>query len=539
MMNKIIKDNDQIHLVFRKLNIDWIRHAESCSNYDQGHVDDKQPPEWFKYSNLGYKQKNKEEYNTAVNDNVIGDTRNTTDITKTAAWKYHPNLSFIGMQHAIILGLRYTRMQQYNIILSSATLRTVMTALLSFRHNPNTKIYVCPYVTEFLNMSASNDNQNNPIESSRLKRFVKFIKEWLRENWLKYYDDIEINEKLKLLRDNLTEKDTLYLEIDNLLNCKINIVKKQGYPISRDYGGDKCLRDYTNIFSECSKRYEEGLKNNEENYEMYKFFSDLGKNVARFVEGPTVDFSILEHFENNDKSSFETTKQTYQKNLYKFYHNVLPYLNKRGFFPPGQNLNICVFSHGNFMRTFLSFKYGKERPDHLMNTSVYAEDIYIDNSFEHFVFRDVNITKYVPPKLRTEYENFSALNLDVCRIQSVKGVINYPLWSKDIQYNKKLTAYGDTSRVTQWRTWVFGAMNEDVKIAWTESTNMFGLKTYPFDYNKYYDANYDKEKKNESFKSEDKKKKEIEDNVLLGGSNKYHKKYLKYKLKYKKLKDNI
>lgn len=524
-MKNNAKNDDQIHLVFRKLNIDWIRHAESCSNYDQGHVDDKEPPEWFKYSNLGYKQKNKE-YITAVNDTVIGDTRNTTDFTKTAAWRYHPNLSFIGMQHAIILGLRYTQKQQYNIILSSATLRTVMTALLSFRHNPDTTIYVCPYVTEFLNMAATNDNQNRPVESSRLKRFVKFIKEWLEVNWLKYYDDIEINERLKLLREKLDEKDNLYQEIDNLLNCKINIVKRQGYPISRGYGDGECLRDYRNIFNECNNRYDDSISD-EKLRETYKFFSILGKNVARFVKGPTVDFSILEHFENIDNSSFETTKQTYQQNLYKFYHRVLPYLNSRGFFPSGQDLNICVFSHGNFMRTFLSFKYGKARPDHLMNTSVYAEDIYVDNGFENFVFKDVNITKYVPPKLRKEYENFSALNLDVCRKQSVKGVINYPLWSKDLDYNYHLKSY-----MSIWRTWVFDDMNEDVKLAWDN-------KTKKFNHDKYYGDNYNKEKKSEREKKEDTKSKEIEDILIGGSNNKYHKKYLKYKLKYKKLKDNI
>jgi hypothetical protein len=137
-----------------KLNIEWIRHAESCSNYDGGNVDDKMPNNWFYETNIGYDEINQQidqkidqKKDQQIDQNIesahiIDDTRNRTDITRTSSWRYHPNLSYIGMQQAIMLGVNYMRgnAPKYDIILSSASLRTVMTALLSLRQNSSNNI---------------------------------------------------------------------------------------------------------------------------------------------------------------------------------------------------------------------------------------------------------------------------------------------------------------------------------------------------------------------------------------------------------------
>ena len=97
-----------------------------------------------------------------------------------AVAKYQPNLSFIGMQHAILLGANYVKKMdtiKYDAVFTSASVRAIMTALVALR-GTNYTINVIPFISEALNLASwiSADNQNQPVKSDVLKRHVAFEK---------------------------------------------------------------------------------------------------------------------------------------------------------------------------------------------------------------------------------------------------------------------------------------------------------------------------------------------------------------------------
>ena len=460
------------------------------------------------------------------------DTRNITDITHTANWRYQPNLSYIGMQQAIMLGINYMTLnaQKYDIILSSASLRTVMTALLSLRQSPPNKIiYVCPYITEFVNISDKGgyDYQNNQLSSAILKRFIKFIKEWLKDNWLEYYDDIEIILKLKELKSDINDdNDSITKSINNILECKPNIIlnnnniykpwmpytwklkeKPKIYKSMTDR--NDCKRNLKTIFDACKEKLKSTNRDNIKLYTTLLYFSELGDNVDTFIQGPKIDFSILEHFEKTDTQKYTMNETSCDVILNKFYTNVLPYIKNNIFKIKKDTYNICVFTHGNLMRTYFSKKYKKEKPGFLMNTSIYAEELYTNNEFNKFDFKDVNMTKHVPVKLRTQFKNFSSLNMDICRTQSVKGVINHNLFPEGATY---------ASSAWEYVPYVNTVLNADVKFIEGKikdylSDQQTDLQLAPVTGGTRYNINR--------------------------SQSKYYSKYIKYKLKYIKATKNV
>ena len=149
-----------------KCTIDWIRHGESCSNLYKNHTNDKL---------------NKQYVNDLVN--------------------YQPNLSYIGMQQAILLSKNINI--SYDAIVCSATVRSIMTALLAFRHYPNKTIYVVPYISEIMKHPETNYH-DLPVPSIILKRIILFIKDWLQYSWPTHYDDLEyLNEKNNKIYKNI------------------------------------------------------------------------------------------------------------------------------------------------------------------------------------------------------------------------------------------------------------------------------------------------------------------------------------------------
>mgnify|MGYP003325951497 CR=1 FL=1 len=155
-----------------------------------------------------------------------------------ASFLYHPPLSFIGMQQAILLGKKYLQNKDnMDIYLTSASLRTIMTALLALRNTQKT-IFVCPYITEvcnpaqkinqFMPSSGIQDYQNKNIDSKKLKKFVNIIKKWLNENWIYYHDDIEIIDNLIEIKNYYNEQKNKEEELINEIDKFILFNKKNG-----------------------------------------------------------------------------------------------------------------------------------------------------------------------------------------------------------------------------------------------------------------------------------------------------------------------
>lgn len=497
--------------------IDWVRHAESCANYDQGTINDNIPKNYEK--NCGYQMTSPK--------HILQEKKQSKELlgltTYTSAFKYEPNLSFIGMQHAIMLGMNFVENQMnilpYDMVFVSPMTRTIMTALLAFRHFPNIKIYVIPFISEHLNIASklNNDYQNTPVNSYDLKKRIIFIKDWLETNWLEYYDDIEvitileyIREKIPVLKQtnqiNSQQYDIIFKEIMETLQCRpINYTKKNecSRKIYNDTIKKNILCNTKHVINSLISNmniFDADIKN-----KINKLKELLDPNVIR---GPQVDFSIIEKFENQDLHS----------NFDNFYDKILPL-----FFNNIINNKILCVAHGSVMKEYFNKKYESffdqnkiPKIKDLANTQVLEEKIKISLEDETVYGLSLNPSKYLPISIRKTFQNFEYLNYDVCRTESIKGIINYYM-TKNFEESYKNKNVN--SKVPQDDTLLVPAKSSYTGVRWAMG---YTSKDYVNPDAKFY---YDK-KWNDYIPKNDQVK---------GG---YYDKYLKYKQKYLQLKNN-
>jgi hypothetical protein len=238
--------------------IDWVRHAESCTNLLDAKVTDKynsnnnisgfksfllraneEENEFYKNETKPFKkdinsvnekletfirESNKDDCKKPITNEVIQSEcigEESTDDTcwketvgackdskkakaaytrykmKKSSWLYHPTLSYIGIQQAIALGKdkefkKILGLQNYKLIITSATARTIMTALLSLQNqtiNQNinyqiNKIIVMPYINEHENVAGDFglDRANAALPYDKIDSIVQKIIEWLTNN---------------------------------------------------------------------------------------------------------------------------------------------------------------------------------------------------------------------------------------------------------------------------------------------------------------------------------------------------------------------
>lgn len=393
------------------LYIDWIRHAESCSNFDSGNYVDKNT-----------RPKRPLGYNTFDQD--MPDDPNVPIYTKSldsklkASWRYEPNLSYIGMQQAIMLGVDFISKQKYTVVLCSPLTRTIMTAILAFRSQPNIIINVVPYISELQNVFKfiGSDYQNTAVSSTILKRRIKFIKDWLENNWIDKFDDIEIMGDLLRLRQEISD-DNMIRQITQVIKCKDTSFNPSDR-FTNKY--QQCEKSVPNLINSLLDWFNRQSINN--------WFTDkyTGIDFVSFKRGPKVNFSILEKYEKIYKEKMESGDpdaaeyNTKNHNLLKFYSDIIPSV-----IDISQNNKICVFSHGSLIRYIWSTKSPnsyfpiESKLKHMKNVTVIQENFTYDNSD----FKQLND----PIAIRSSYENFEDLNVDVCRSQSIKGVLNFNL----------------------------------------------------------------------------------------------------------------
>lgn len=223
--------------------IRWVRHAESCANLLDKKITDKPKDEDKDKHNTFINQLVKEEEETykiepfrtyivdtnskltsvidtgvpgnekmvnhcrIVNDNdcwnsivaahehgkfaKAAKTIYTREKMIKSSWIFTPTLSYVGTQQAIQLGReeQFIRIvDETNIIITSATIRTIMTALLSLNHphfiDKQIKIIVVPFINEHENVAGEFDldNANRGIAPDKILDIVEHIKKWLNIN---------------------------------------------------------------------------------------------------------------------------------------------------------------------------------------------------------------------------------------------------------------------------------------------------------------------------------------------------------------------
>lgn len=432
-----------------KIYIDWTRHAESCANYYAGNTVDADDN---KHRNRGYKE-------------LTGGKFDFSHFKAT--FKYEPNLSYIGMQHAINLGIIYAKKEKYELVFSSCMTRTIMTTLLAFRRVPNIKIMVVPFITETLNVSQyiDTDNQNTPVNSVELKKKIMFVKDWLEKSWLQNFDDIEViiyfDNLMKMESDMRQIIKTEDFKHSKILDSIISDVAKY-----LQYRPSKYPVIVTNDVPTLIKNTSDKLKilveymkslsiNNDIILEIPKqIILEIEKQIIFYDEiikpailrGPEVDFSLLEKYEAN-KLNFSSNYDNFFK--YVLGDDIIKTQLK-------EDCKIFCATHGNVLKKYLALHYKKieeqndmditdlektlvykesaievkeilkEGVTHVMNTAVFRETVEINKIIKHTGVDQV----YDPPKIRTRYENFEILNGDICMTQSLKGFLNYDMTLK-------------------------------------------------------------------------------------------------------------
>lgn len=440
-------DTNPKHLEKVEINftIDWVRHAESCSNYDQNDYLDR--TDIRKIPSL--------------------------DMTKLkAASVYHPNLSFIGLQQAIMLGTTsQIKNTKYDAIFVSPTMRTIMTALMAFRGTTYT-ICVIPYITEHINLAGKYDFQNTPVDTIRLKRMVSYVKDWMEENWIKYFDDVLTIKTLTDLKEILINNNLRGSEvIESLLLCKQNMDDKT-YNDRSFFGSfmnkDKYLSTAKQTFCQSAKSssvsdicydlwYKDCIddifgklkalrriiKDQIPNYPQLQIYNDYFSQLTNksYIRGPDVDFTYMEQYQSHNPNPTNGSGEKQYMIFNKFYTNFLPnfYFNNRENLKPSYNI-LCV-SHGGIMREYFRINMPHTTPPdkyNMLNTRTFRETFvlvdYVDNYFA-IKNRNINYNYYIPGKIREKYLHLEDQNIDICRTQSLKGMLNYPLWSLEEKNN--------------------------------------------------------------------------------------------------------
>jgi len=434
-------------------NIYFIRHGESCSNYIINSIADHRPIDYDHKQNIGYAPRStstkspelkesdilfqspkprkyidqhiinidsgKPDQLDTNNNNLFKNESNAVIEFQRQRRKFykfgtsgfiHPNLSFVGMQQAILLGQQTNDIIAHaDIVFSSCSLRTIMTALISMRGIPNQKIYIVPHIQEIA-FSESQDTQNMPLDSVTMKRLVAFIKEWLCVGFFEYYDDLEFYTQLYELKNMLEKynlKSKLYLLVVDILDGTNNQDRKRSRQIQMIK--DLIMYDWDRFDQVISMQ-------TDANDRIIQYFAMLKDNQKRirYLQGPVVDFTILEEYEKNGYKPVSGSPTEFNK----FYDQILfnnTYIKNKPIH------NIVCFTHGNALRQNILHRYNLILDETgTMNGEMWKETIIKDSlKAPSQYIRKVN----KPEKIRSLYQNFERLNFDTCNYWA-DGLIN-------------------------------------------------------------------------------------------------------------------
>jgi len=147
------------------------------------------------WTNMIYNNNKWSELKGMVDVNGINKTEQTS-IKPPASWLFTPTLTYIGIKQSILAGtnlfnkLQGSRSKKEPLFITSATVRTIMTAIYAFYSYKNNcenesktfdgKIYVVPYINEHLNGAGccgepNLDNSNSAIPYDILDKVIEYI----------------------------------------------------------------------------------------------------------------------------------------------------------------------------------------------------------------------------------------------------------------------------------------------------------------------------------------------------------------------------
>lgn len=406
-----------------------------------------------------------------VNNTLNKKTDDKSTLSSTYSYiinkfKYEPNLTYIGMNHSINLGTDFFsqphRNNSKNIYISSGLTRTITTALLALRFIPNAVIYVVPYINEIHNGwdNIVGDKQNKAVESSILIKKIMFIKDWLERNWITRFDDIEIinfliaiyeiiNEEITVV-PGIEKPRTIKEKIKNVLDCRKNIKCR-----NENIGNvqNLVLEIVNNKYIKKGIYFRWGKNNDIKDETKYKFVMNTIKKVKKLLEdrknirGPIVNFEIYNYFEHLYSIGTKDIPDTkysnsdfFLSNVLKVIHNDIIFNEENRTYPQNlkrsnqvntDDITIYAFIHGSLIRKMWkenksdTYAINEDELEDMMNTTIISNTITF-GQLHRIIDHDFEII-HRPTKIRSSYYNFEHYNTNVCKLQSIKGIINYPL----------------------------------------------------------------------------------------------------------------
>lgn len=481
-----------------KVVIDWIRHAESCANVDAGNLTDKyqgvaqnmvgytvrRPAEaargadinYEKYLHWGFPAKNLirpelrnlNDFRRNIRDGSLDpvtpplrfNSKNIFKNTKKNICRitYHPNLSFIGMQQASKLGEFLAKTEQkYHFVLVSASIRTIMTAMIAFIGEPDVTLYVVPYINEKINMSCMDvDYQNLPVSSVFLQNKIPKIRQWLQNNWINEFDDIRVMDALQSISTALQiiEYRSVESDSDDYWNSIATIVTKITDFVLRKIPKTAIKPDVKSWIRQILDDIQRVIQLNPHLQRqdlisppivsprdayiliVYKGFhaacNFLNAVTQRGEIWPKISYQWLQEYEND---TFQDSKQAVLNTLIResnaniFYRRVLPKIFQN-LTNTDTEIYIACFSHGQTIRKFLE-RYPGYSPPKIRNTQIIREiftnseeiiepsmaitaRIDEDTFLQHLGTWILTFEYYLPKSIRDTYGKFDDLNIDVC-----------------------------------------------------------------------------------------------------------------------------
>jgi len=449
-----------------KIEINWIRHGESCANLDVGSYKDKKstPPTNSGYGKVGNEYESEavlvdEDMDEDIEEHKQEDLFQRVKSGVTASNYWEPNLSYIGMNQAINLGTDFfsTRNNPKNIYISSGLTRTITTALLALRFIPEAVIYVVPYINEIGNIAQTfrADWQNTAVKSSILKKKILFIKNWLDINWITRFDDIEIINFLitiyEIIDDYYSGGPNYKQRIIEVLNCRKN---RQ----CRDTNMEQLQELVLLLINDQYIISPEYTYLKREDRDKYDFVINTARRIRLFIEniniykrGPTVNFEIYDYYEKlRETPNYQRViPDTTLSNIDFFLSDVLKVIHRDIRVDPvtckyptylqmlpdtdREPITIYAFVHGSLIRdmwkrfsndTYEQFRHPLEE---MMNTFIVSDTITLRKISNKIINHDFKMIDYKPVKIRSSYNNFEKFNKNVCNLNSIKGIINFQL----------------------------------------------------------------------------------------------------------------
>ena len=381
----------------------------------------------------------------------------------SATMIYEPNLSYIGMNQAINLGTEFFSQEcnksPNNIYISSGLTRTITTALLALRFVPNAVILVVPFISE-TTKDDNDDIQNIAVSSEMLKKKILFIKNWLEENWIIRFDDIEIINFLITIYKNINITNKEMIKIKNNIHRQLQCRKSE---ICRK----KYSADLQNLVMELIKNFNDLTFNKMSKYDnsfiltTYDKLSAFSDKINIFKRGPLVDFTFYKFYEEKYSKYKNLQKpenigkraelqrlgtmptgcpNPHLKEIDYFFNHVLlkifKYVKQSKDIDTHTLVNskIYAFAHGDLIKKLCESKnktrYEElyDKLDNMPNTMVVSNTITIDIVPKDITIKNFNFDIiHEPSNIRSKYYYFEHYNENVCRRESVKGIINYPL----------------------------------------------------------------------------------------------------------------